>query len=157
LQAPLLLLVAFGMYMLLLLVYGAVTFRSCPEEAQALHAVRSAQEPAHRPQHVRSARDLTQQQQQQQHLHHHCQEYSAQQQEAHVQPLMPAIAAALTVCCACRTSAVQEVTSLVKDLCLTRSHKQATAMAIEANWKLHSTQQQILSASPAGQHQQKSW
>jgi hypothetical protein len=40
LQAPLLLLVAFGMYMLVLLVYGALTFRSCPEEARALHAVR---------------------------------------------------------------------------------------------------------------------
>ncbi|KAF6265908.1 hypothetical protein COO60DRAFT_768964 [Scenedesmus sp. NREL 46B-D3] len=38
LLAPLLLLVAFGMYMFLLLVYGAVTFRSCPEEARALHA-----------------------------------------------------------------------------------------------------------------------
>ncbi|WIA31958.1 hypothetical protein OEZ86_002814 [Tetradesmus obliquus] len=38
LLAPLLLLVAFGMYMLLLLVYGALTFRSCPEEAQKLHS-----------------------------------------------------------------------------------------------------------------------
>jgi hypothetical protein len=49
LQAPVVLLVAFGMYMLLLLVYGAVTFRSCPGEAQALHAVRIAENSANRP------------------------------------------------------------------------------------------------------------
>lgn len=39
LQAPLLLLATFGLYMLVLLVFGAITFRSCPEEAKALHEV----------------------------------------------------------------------------------------------------------------------
>jgi len=39
LQGPLLLLVAFGLYLLMLLVAGAVSFRSCPEDAKALQEV----------------------------------------------------------------------------------------------------------------------
>jgi hypothetical protein len=38
-QAPLLLLVAFGGYLLVLLVAGAMSFRSCPEDAKALQQV----------------------------------------------------------------------------------------------------------------------
>ncbi|KAF8071067.1 Dpm3 [Scenedesmus sp. PABB004] len=37
LAAPLLAAAALGAYMLALLVYGVLTFRSCPEEAAALH------------------------------------------------------------------------------------------------------------------------
>jgi hypothetical protein len=38
-QAPLLALVAFGGYLLLLLINGALSFRSCPEDAKALQQV----------------------------------------------------------------------------------------------------------------------
>lgn len=38
-QAPLLLLVAFGGYLLVLLVAGAISFRSCPKDAKALQQV----------------------------------------------------------------------------------------------------------------------
>lgn len=40
LQAPLLLLIGFGGYLLFLLVAGALSFRSCPEDAKALQEVR---------------------------------------------------------------------------------------------------------------------
>eukprot|EP00775_Hariotina_reticulata_P004795 gene4795-5044_t len=36
-QSPVMALVAFGLYMLALLLLGTCTFRSCPEEEAALH------------------------------------------------------------------------------------------------------------------------
>lgn len=39
LQAPLLFLVAFGSYLLVLLIAGALSFRTCPEDAKALQQV----------------------------------------------------------------------------------------------------------------------
>lgn len=45
-QFPVMALVAFGLYMLALLLHGTCTFRSCPEEAAALHEVGSADWPS---------------------------------------------------------------------------------------------------------------